>query len=55
MIKYLMDKGIDKSEIRTLTHVLNNGQYAILKVSIGDGVISAKMNARVLVDGILNL
>lgn len=55
IVKYLMDKGIDKSSIRTLTHILNNGQYAIIKVSVGEESIAAKMNARILVDGILNL
>lgn len=55
IVRYLLDKGIDKDRISKICHVLNTGQYAILDVSIEEEKIFVRMNARTLIEGILNI
>ncbi len=55
IVSYLLSKGIDKEDIKRICHVLNTGQYAIMKVGIEEEKIYIKMEASTLVEGILNI
>lgn len=53
MTRYLMDRGIDN--IQSFTHVLNTGQYAVLRSKVQDDSVTITMDSRILVEGIINL
>ena len=53
--RYLLNMGVKKEKISKICHVLNTGQYAILDIDIEEDKIFIKMNARTLVEGILNI
>ncbi|NLW41841.1 MAG: hypothetical protein GXY89_01745 [Tissierellia bacterium] len=55
IVRYLLNMGIEKEKISKICHVLNTGQYAILDIDIEEDKIFIKMNARTLVEGILNI
>lgn len=55
IISYLLSKGIEKDKINRICHVLNTGQYAIMKVGIDEEKVYIKMEAKTLVEGILNI
>lgn len=55
LVSYLLKKEIEREKISGLCHVLNTGQYAILEAFIKEDKMFIKMNARTLVEGILNL
>lgn len=55
MISYLRGKGIEEENIKNICHVLNTGQYAIMKVEIENNTVFIKMNATTLLEGIINI
>lgn len=55
ILEYLLEKGIDKNDLNSICHVLKTGQYAVLKSEIDSGKVAITMDARTMVEGILNI
>lgn len=55
IVKVLLEKGIDRKDIKNICHLLNLGQYSIMETKIDQGEFFVKMNARTFAEGILNI
>lgn len=55
IVKYLLEKGIDRKDIKNICHLLNLGQYSIMETTIDQEEFYVKMNARTFAEGILNI
>ena len=55
LLSYLVSNGVDKEEVKGLCHVLNSGQYAMIRAKVCDDKLAITMDSRNLVEGILNL
>lgn len=55
IVKYLLEKGIDRKDIENICHLLNLGQYSIMETTIDQDEFYVKMNARIFAEGILNI
>lgn len=55
IVKYLLERGIEREDIKNICHLLNSGQYSIMETTIDKEEFHVKMNARIFAEGILNI